>query len=638
MSRHITPATTLEHLQKEAKRWLKVLRGDDADAHARFALAYPGVTSPPTLRDVQHAIAREHGLPGWAALRARLDQVPSLRRYEQVADALVRAYAAPDRGAIRIVWSYFGHMRAWDGMRRYVRLDLGKPEQPPDGDTITLEEARALVARAQGFASWQALAAFATSVPRDKATIVAKAVRGFVGDETTPDAVVASRDWDEMFARVAERRLTGLHAAGQMTDAVLERFSALDHLTTLSLGGSSALTDAGLRHLARLPELRHLNLSSCNRITDRGLEVLRELPALESIELSWTPITDAGLAHLERGDRLRVVNLMGTATGDGAIRTFAGKSALRDFRSGNIVTDAGLARLQEIPVFATWLGGDVRMSLTGYHAEPNYLLLRGQFTDSGLAALARLDGLFALNLDDERLRVTGAGLAPLTSLPHLGWLAFAAKDDAMSHIAAMPHLRFLMCQDTTASDEGFVALGRSRSIEYIWGRRSHNLRSRGFTALAEIPTLRALSVSCLHVDDAGLSALPRFPALQELMPMDVADEGYRHIGRCEKLESLVLMYCRETGDVATSHITDLPRLRTYFASYNRVTDRTPELLSGIPSLEAITFDTCVGLTNAGVSALATLPRLRYLRLSGMPGVTSNVATFFPAPVEVSHSP
>jgi len=33
------------------------------------------------------------------------------------------------------------------------------------------------------------------------------------------------------------------------------------------------------------------------------------------------------------------------------------------------------------------------------------------------------------------------------------------------------------------------------------------------------------------VDDEGLSALPRFPALRELMPMDVPDEGYRHIGR-----------------------------------------------------------------------------------------------------------
>ena len=78
----------------------------------------------------------------------------------------------------------------------------------------------------------------------------------------------------------------------------------------------------------------------------------------------------------------------------------------------------------------------------------------------------------------------------------------------MPHIAAMPRLRFLGAQDTLAGDDGFVALSRSRSIEYIWGRRCHNLRTRGFLALANMPALRGLSVSCLNVDDAGVSALP----------------------------------------------------------------------------------------------------------------------------------
>jgi hypothetical protein len=123
------------------------------------------------------------------------------------------------------------------------------------------------------------------------------------------------------------------------------------------------------------------------------------------------------------------------------------------------------------------------------------------------------------------------------------------------------------------------------------------------------------------VDDEGLAALPRFPSLTELMPMDVPDAGYRHIGRCPRLESLVLMYCRDTTDVATEHIASLPALKKYFASYTRITDRTPEILSTIASLEEITLDTCVGVTDKGLAALARLPRLRSLRASGMPGVT-----------------
>ena len=158
-----------------------------------------------------------------------------------------------------------------------------------------------------------------------------------------------------------------------------------------------------------------------------------------------------------------------------------------------------------------------------------------------------LAGLFALNLDASELAITAAGLSPLVELPNLGWLAFDATDDAMPYIARMPRLRFLGCQDTVAGDDGFVALSQSRSIEYIWGRRCHNLRARGFAALARMPSLRGLSVSCKNVEDAAIAELPRFQSLRELMPMDIPDEGYRHIARCRELESLILMYCRETS-------------------------------------------------------------------------------------------
>jgi len=301
------------------------------------------------------------------------------------------------------------------------------------------------------------------------------------------------------------------------------------------------------------------------------------------------------------------------------------------------VTDAGLALLHELPVFRTWQGGDARMELLSLDAAPNFLMLRGSFTDRGLARLAGLGGLFALNVDSDRLAITGAGLAPLVNLPYLSVLAFDAKDESVPYIAALPRLRFLMCHDTVAGDVGFVALSRSKSIEYIWGRRCYNLQRRGFMALADMPALRSLSVSCKNVDDVGLSALPRFPALRELMPMDVPDDGYRHVGGCAQLESLVLMYCRETTDVATGHITGLTKLKKYFASYNRITDRTPEILSGMPSLEQIVFDSCAGLTNAGIVALARLPRLRELRVSGMRGVTGEVAAAFPDSVRVSYS-
>ena len=364
---------------------------------------------------------------------------------------------------------------------------------------------------------------------------------------------------------------------------------------------------------------------------------MRDLPNLETISLAMTHVTDAGVAYLANCDELQEVNLSWTRAGDGAIRTLAGKRKLHEFRSGNGVTDVGFALLHELPVFKTWQGGKTTMSLLSYDARPNYLLLRGTFTDRGMRDLVGLDGLFALNIDDRSLGITSAGLMPLVSLPNLGWLAVDAKDDWMPYIAEMPCLRFLGAQDTPAGDEGFVALSRSRSIEYIWGRRCHNLRRRGFLALSEMPALRGLSVSCLNVDDAGISALPQFPALQELMPMDIPDHGYRHIGQCKGLEALILMYCRDTTDTATEHVTGLPNLSYYFNSYTLITDRTPELLSGMDSLERITFDACHNLTNAGIGKLARLPSLKELRVSGK-GVTGAVRAMFPSSVAVNWEP
>jgi len=640
MPRQFTHRTTLANLKKEAKRWLHALLTGAADARARFDRVLPNAPRVPTLRDVQRALALEHGLPGWSALKHRVGDADPMRSYEKVAEAVVSAYATGESQAMRVVWEYFGHRRTWDATRRYLRLDLGKTEQPQglEDDHITVDEARSLVARARGFATWDALATFTVAMPRGGQALAAKPVDLFAADTGESDdrpVACSSRDWDELLALLQERRLPGLNAAGQMTDALLERVSRIDHITALDLSGSRGVTDAGLRLLARLPRLRDLNLSGCG-ITDRGLDVLRRLPSLERITLAWTPITDAGAGHLAACDALRLVDLSATECGDGALRALAGKTPLADVRSGNRVTDAGLAMLHEFPVFKTWRGGDSEMALLSAGAKPNYLLLRGPFTNQGMARLAGLDGLFALNLDSDRLAVTGAGLQPLASLPHLTWLAFDATNESMPFIAALPHLRFLLCQDTSAGDDGFEALSRSRTVEYIWGRRCYNLQRRGFLALSAMASLQHLSVSCKNVDEAGLSALPRFPALRELMPMDVPDESYRYIGQCPRLESLVLMYCRDTTDAATEHITSLTTLKKYFVSYNRITDRTPALLSGMPSLEEITFSACAGLTNAGIRHLARLPRLRLLDLGGMPKVTGDVADAFPPQVRVKH--
>ena len=567
----------LESLKKEAKRWLASL--DKQDARERLRRALGAIPEVPTLRDVQLALARENGFLGWTDLKRALDPEPAavsdaIALYEAKAQALLDAYRTGTPEALERHYSYTWHRRAWRGLRSYVQGDLGKRGTNPDEIDITPVEARFLIAREHGFESWDELLAHPVKVPR----------------LSVLDPVI--------------------DAHGQMTDEILESISDLEHVVSLRLSNSKALTDAGIRYLVRMPQLRELDLSM-TAVSERGLEVIRNLPNLERLNLMWTN------------------------TGDGVIRLLGGRNSLTHFRSGSYVTDEGLAQLRDLPVFAEWRGGEVEMELLSPDVNPNQLVLRGRISDHGLSNLRGLDGLFGLDIDSS-LPLSKVGIAHLAALPRLGRLSINAKDDSMAAIAAMPALQFLLIQDTSAGDDGFEALSNSASIEMIWGRSTHNLSNRGFIALGRMPRLRALSVSCRNVDDSGIGSLPDFPALRELMPIDIPDAGYRHIGRCSEMQSLVLMYCRDTTDVATEHIAGLTKLQRYFNSYTMITDRTPQILSEIDSLESVTFDACHNLTNEGIAALARLPRLKEVRVAGN-ALTRGVSRAFPRGVSVHYS-
>ena len=421
-------------------------------------------------------------------------------------------------------------------------------------------------------------------------------------------------------------------------DDDLKVISQLDQITSLNLNGSKRVTDKGLAYLARMPQLRELILDG--DITDRGLEVLAQLRELRVFKMFWqNNVTDRGIANLKLCDQLDEVDLLGCNTGDGAIAALAGKPELRRFKTGRNISDDGLALLQQFPGFKTLPAEEPDFGLMSFSVEPTNLLIDGPFTRKGLETLRGLDGLFGLSFFRHTSRLRGDDLQCLDALSNLVYLGCPGEicdDDAMRYIAALPKLRMLMGQGTVATDEGFELFARSQTIEYLWGRECPNLTGRGFVALSRMPALKGLAVSCKFVDDAALASLPDFPVLRELMPMDVSDDGFRHIGCCEQLESLILMYCRDTTDVATSHLVDMPNLKKYHAGYNLITDASLEMLSRIRSLEEISFEGCKFITDAGVAHLTTLPHLRKLSIGGCPNVTESGVTGFASDVRVSY--
>jgi hypothetical protein len=641
MQRKLTAHATLENLKKEAKRWLKAIRANDAAAIERLQNAYPAAPSTPVLRDVQHALAREYGHENWNALRQSLPEPAakpaaeplqhSAAAYEQAARDFVAAYEGDADALERLNLHYSRAFTHEDLLAEIWRRNYAfrqRSSRVPK-NYLDLAEAQILVAQDAGFSSWTALMEASTSGAPMSEPYQIDAKENTAG----PRRRMSAREWDGLIGVIQERGITSVHANGLMTDAMLARIAAIPHVTSLHLGGSRELSDDGLLHLARMPQLEFLNLSEYpgGKLTDRGLEVLRHLPNLRVFEMTWQKgITDAGVANLRFCPKLENVDLMGSPTGDGAIAALQGMPHLKRFQSGRLLTDAGLALLPGFPLFVQNGAPAAEKGVS--------LLIDGPITGAGLAHLAALENVRDLDLFWHVDRVTPEGFAHLAHLPieSLGCDGALSGDAAMRHIARMPRLRRLRAQESAATDEGFVALAQSKTLEGYWGRESTGFGSRGFLAFSKIPTLRRLGVTLKNVDDAALAALPLFPALRELTPIGLRDDGFRHVGRCERLERLTCMYCRETTDAATEHIANL-RISYYYAGLTQITDRSLEILGSMDSLEQLELYECKGVTGAGLPFLTRLPRLREIHLDGLPGVSLADSRIFSDTVRVCYS-
>jgi hypothetical protein len=664
-SKSLPAQASLAHLKYQAKDLLAALKRNHPEAISRVREFHPNFQrEDATLDDfsltaAQLVVAREYGFESWPKLRQHLSNIGSTRStatpvdattsgksaqtaplaketLEDLAKYLVNAFESDDSEALQRLNQFRGRSLSRDDLRAEVwhrvykvRRAKGRP------GCFTVDDAQEFLANEAGHSNWTAfIRAGGTSSTDEPFAIDGKVI--------TPRRRLSDGEWDALVAVMRERRITEFKDAGHVTDDVLRRIAQLDHVTRLDLDGSQSLTDEGLKHLASMPQLESLDLSNYpgSRISDEGLGVLRHFPGLKRFKICWQPgITDKGVANLASCERLESVNLMGTRTGDDCLKALRGKENLQELLTGRSVTDAGLGYLKDFPVFKMWRGGDSLGDELHSQVKPNHLMLDGPFTDDGLQQVKGLAGLYGLSFFWHSPNLTPAGLKVLPTLPKLGFVGCEGQlcnDQAMEYLAAVPQLHRLMIQGTVATDDGFGALSRSRTLAHIWGRDSHNLGGRGFAALSRMPSLRGLAVSCKNVDEASLALLPRFPALTALTPIDVTDSGFRYIGQCLKLEKLTCMYCRETTDVATSYLAGLSKLKSYYAGLTKITDQSLEMLGRIESLEEIEFYECRELTDAGLPFLARLPRLRKVEFFGLPNVTLTGTRVFPSRVRVKY--
>ena len=171
-----------------------------------------------------------------------------------MANDIVLAFNTRDEEALRRLNERRGTAFTFDDLGALIwRAVYAFRERSSRGDGIYLliGEARAIVARNAGYASWEALTGAGGARPTR--------VPPFAIDEKenriAPRRLMSDGEWDELIAVMKERRIPALDAGGQITDAVLARVAALDHVTDLGLSGVRQVSDEGLQHLARMPQL-----------------------------------------------------------------------------------------------------------------------------------------------------------------------------------------------------------------------------------------------------------------------------------------------------------------------------------------------------------------------------------------------
>jgi hypothetical protein len=479
---------------------------------------------------------------------------------------------------------------------------------PPPAATPRLRDAQRALARQYGFDSWDRLRAHveATAGPSLRAR---RPTNVLDYDDPVPDVVEVNEPLTpDAVARLIDQAVSGVKIGPTVPANGLARLSGIQTLRRIDLAWRADLLDGDVAFLEAMPWLTALSLARCDLITDRTVERLRGHAQLERINLQWTD------------------------TGDRAIAALAGKRALSRVLVGPKLTDAGAARLRDLPALAMPGARDAFLAVSAART----------LTDDSLAAIGDLAGVIALDLHMSAFgssRYTAGGVAHLrrmTSLEELNFHGALATDDVLAGIAAIPRLRWLHCQDPVSGDDGFVALGQCTTLEHVASRVCRGMTDRGFAALARLPRLRSLGLGGPRISDDAMSHLADAPLLADLGPIMFGDAAFVHIARIPRLERLTNMYNRSTGDRATAYLREHPTLVHYGAFGTQITDESLRVLATIPQLETAAFTNCDFITDDGLRALAGLPRLREVSAGSCPRVTGTWREAMPARVAATH--
>ncbi len=283
---------------------------------------------------------------------------------------------------------------------------------------------------------------------------------------------------DEGFASLVPlKSLKGLRLPDGITDTGMAHVGELASLTRISCTCDS-VTDAGLAEIAKLPKLEFLNLS-CDDVSDEGMRSLAQATTLEGLflqhcevgdeglaalaplkSLNWllissTEITSDGLRHLAQFPALTNLSIQDLAGGDSSLAHLTNLTQLKSLELSNINRDGAPFDESELEYL-------VSMTRLTRLKLDNFAL-----TDSGAQRVAALELLESFQYLADDSQMTDAALAHFAAMGNLRRLMVRGNftDAGLEALATSRSLRRVRIESDTLSEVAIAKLRRVMSVE-----------------------------------------------------------------------------------------------------------------------------------------------------------------------------
>ncbi len=460
------------------------------------------------------------------------------------------------------------------------------------------------------------------------------------GDVTVPAGKVLRLDLDERtgedlspLSKLEPNDLFMLYCYSvEFADEQLQNISHLTGLRQINLHDTGIL-GTGLKYLTDLKSLECLDLKSTHT-GDEELAYLLDLPNLKILHLWGTPVTDAGMIHVGK-----VTSMESLSLNEGV-----GEEGLSHLKN--------LTKLKDISIHNPAVSDESMQILVNFkHLEIMHLNY-AQISNEGLACLKDMKKLKQLYVFSRQ--ITNDGLVHLKDLEHLEYLSLSLTitETGLEHLSNLGSLQNIRIDVNTLTPRGLELLSRMKSLEQVTivrdQKRGYNtdevvkvlaksfklkslsvhggLTDDGLMQLKDMKSLEELDISDSQITSKGFSALAELPSLRELnlSRIELPDEEcWVSLGKITSLERLILSRIRsKISDENIANLTGLQNLKDLTISSSYIVDKDEHIylditekgllhISKLRSLEVLWLSGA-RITDKELRHLANLPALKWL--------------------------